>query len=66
VEGGHFYPSVVICNMSNSTEIEFGWNHVVVSTMIYCSARRHDIGWNLVQMSTWSNEEASILYFAQR
>jgi hypothetical protein len=46
--------------------IEFGWNHVVVSTMIYCSARRHDIGWNLVQMSTWSNEEASILYFVQR
>jgi hypothetical protein len=27
MEGGHFCPSVVTWSMSNSTEIEFGWNH---------------------------------------
>jgi len=37
VEGGHLCPSAMICGTSNSIEIEFGWNHVVVSTTIYCN-----------------------------
>jgi len=34
MEGGHFCPNVMICGMSNSTKIEIGWSHVVVSTTI--------------------------------
>ncbi len=41
MEGDHFCPSVMICGMFNSAEIEFGWNHVVVLTTICCSAHNH-------------------------
>jgi hypothetical protein len=38
VEGPHFCWSVVICDMSNSNEIQFWWNPLVVLTMTCCSA----------------------------
>jgi hypothetical protein len=38
MEGAYFCWSVMICDMSNSSEIQFGWNPWVVLTMICCNA----------------------------